>query len=356
MRNAKILQVILLGAFWIAQGYAWSEVAPVSAFAGSDTVAAGSATAPVTLDVVVTGKSGQTVSGLQAQDFTLLDNKSPLKLASFQATNGLSAKADPPVEAIILVDSINSGILTVAKERASLADLFQANGGKLALPTSLVVLSYTGFILQDHPTQDGKALQEFLNKNTGGLREHPGNGYEVDLERRRLSLRALSAIAAEEKKKPGRKLLIWISPGWASFAASNVPMTDNEREGLFASIASLSTALREARMTLYSVDPMGAGVIQRYDQSLFKGVATDQRVSYGNLILPAIATQSGGLQLYASNDIAKMVEQCMADASSYYVLNFNPPAAGHANEYHAIEVEVNKPGLKARTRVGYYAQ
>jgi hypothetical protein len=39
----------------------------------------------ITLDVVVTPKSGPPVSGLQQLDFTILDHKAPQAIASFQA-------------------------------------------------------------------------------------------------------------------------------------------------------------------------------------------------------------------------------------------------------------------------------
>jgi hypothetical protein len=38
------------------------------------------------------------------------------------------------------------------------------------------------------------------------------------------------------------------------------------------------------------------------------------------------------------------------------VLTFNAPPAAHANEYHGLEVAIDKPGLTARTRTGFYAQ
>ena len=58
----------------------------------------------MTLDVVVTDKSGKPVAGLEQRDFTLLDNKQPQKIVSFQAVEGGTATADPPVEVILLVD------------------------------------------------------------------------------------------------------------------------------------------------------------------------------------------------------------------------------------------------------------
>src|SRR5580704_17833590 len=69
----------------------------------------------ITLDVVVTDKSGKPVPGLQQQDFTLLDNKQPQKILSFQAA---AEKTDPPVEVILLVDEVNTNFTSVSFERA----------------------------------------------------------------------------------------------------------------------------------------------------------------------------------------------------------------------------------------------
>jgi hypothetical protein len=46
----------------------------------------------------------------------------------------------------------------------------------------------------------------------------------------------------------------------------------------------------------------------------------------------------------------------MADAQEFYVLSYDAAAAKAANEYHGVQVQVNKPGLKVRTRTGFYAQ
>ena len=70
----------------------------------------------MTLDVVVADKSGKPVAGLEQRDFTLLDNKQPQKIVSFQAVDGGTATADP-VEVVLLVDSVNTEFTNVAIER-----------------------------------------------------------------------------------------------------------------------------------------------------------------------------------------------------------------------------------------------
>jgi len=46
------------------------------------------------LDVVVTPKSGEPVSGLQQQDFTVMDNKAPVAISSFRAVEGAQAQEE----------------------------------------------------------------------------------------------------------------------------------------------------------------------------------------------------------------------------------------------------------------------
>jgi VWFA-related protein len=127
-------------------------------------------------------------------------------------------------------------------------------------------------------------------------------------------------------------------------------------QNIYSYIASMSTALREARITLYTVVPRsGIGVSEIY-KLYVKGVSDPKHVDVGALSLPVLSTQTGGQVLTGSSDLPELINRCIADAHNYYQLTFIPPFATHPNEYHNIEVVVGKPGLKARTRTGYYAQ
>jgi VWFA-related protein len=122
---------------------------------------------------------------------------------------------------------------------------------------------------------------------------------------------------------------------------------------------NLSTQLRQAPVTLYSVDPLGADEsLQRnfYYEAFLKGVGKPSQVNIGNLALQVIATQTGGLALSSSNDVSALLRRCMADTGAYYELSFDPLPAERRNEYHHVEVHVAKLGLAARTLQGYYAE
>src|SRR5271170_5557764 len=121
----------------------------------------------ITLDVVVTDKSGKPVPGLQQQDFTLLDNKQPQKILSFQAVD---SKTDPPVEVILLVDEVNTNFTSVSFERAQIEKFLKSGGGELPRPVSLAVLSDGGLVIGKVTTQDGNALVAELDQNKAGLR------------------------------------------------------------------------------------------------------------------------------------------------------------------------------------------
>ncbi len=313
----------------------------------------------LTLDVVVTDKSGSPVSGLQASDFKLLDNQQPQSILSVLPANGAATPAaGPPVEVMVLIDAVNPTFLTVANERQWITRFLSENGGRLTLPTSLVIVTDNGIRMTTHPTHDGRALSQFLDANPTGFRAvRRSEGRDGAVEREQTSLNALDYLAVQASKRPGRKLLIWISPGWHIFSAPSWDGGPRAEKILFNYVVSLSTALRAARMTLYSIDPAGEGRGEFFYLKYLKGVDGPKHADYGDLILQVLATQSGGQVLFGSNDLASLIDRCVADAASYYVVTAKPPPAGHADEYHALDVQViNRPDLKVRTRAGYYAQ
>ena len=313
-----------------------------------------SGNAIITLDVVVSDKSGTPMANLGANDFNVFDNKQQQPLLSVVAAH--ETKTDLPVEAILLLDGINTSLPVLAEERQGLARFFAQNGGQMALPTSLLFLTDQGAKLQNVPTRDGAALLKMLNANPMGMRTLKRSAaFYGDVERRNLSLRMLNRIVEAEAKRPGRKLLLWIGPGWASFARADFTKSEKEDQELFAEIVGTSNALRAARMTLYSIDPRGVGIQESNFayKDFLKGVASAQETMYGNLDLQVLAAQSGGQVLFGTNDLGQMLDQGLADARTSYALTYAAPMAAQ-NPYHAIEVQVDRPGLKARTRTGYY--
>jgi VWFA-related protein len=323
----------------------------------SPSAATTAANRAITFDVEVTDNSGKPVAGLLPQDFTLLDNKERRNVVSFQAVDNVTAKGDSQVETILVIDRINSSFKSMANTRIELLKYLRQNGGHLALPTSFVFLSDTGIEIEKEPTRDGNALIAELEQHSSGLRIPRGTQlFKTPRGWRHISLVALDRIIAATNKRQGRKLLIWISPGWPAFSPESYFWLKKDQQPLFDYIVGVSTALREARIAIYSIDPEGVGHDQFYYLSFVKGVDTAKKVEFGDLLLQVLAKQTGGLIFSGNNNIAGLINRCVADANAYYVFSFNPPSAPHANEYHDVEVQIHKPGLNIRARTGYYAQ
>jgi VWFA-related protein len=187
-----------------------------------------------------------------------------------------------------------------------------------------------------------------------------GAGVYGALERFQLSLNTLNALISKEATVPGRKIVLWISPGWPILSGPDVNLSDRQRSSLFASIIAISGALRETRMTLYSIDPEGAedagGLRAVYYKEFLKPVTAVKQVQVGNLALQVLAIHSGGLVFNASNDITSQINHCVADVDAFYTLTLDAANADKPNEYHSIEIKVAPPGLSARTLSGYHVQ
>lgn len=312
----------------------------------------------ITFDVQVNDKSGNAVRGLQQADFTVLDNRQPQNILAFRAMDA-KATADPVAEVVLLVDAVNAPFQIVSQEKDQISRFLRQNGGQLPQPVSMIFMTDTGTQVESRPTRDGNALATFLDKNETALRTlRRSAGFYGAVERFQLSLRTLGQIADYESGRPGRKLLIWISPGWAMLTGPRIDLTMNQEKQLFHSIVGVSNSLRLARITLYSIDPLGtvdAGSFRTfYYRDFLKPVTSPSHAQAANLALQVLAEQSGGRVFNSSNDITSEIAQCVADANAFYTLSFDPPA-GEPDEYHALEVRINKPGLVTRTRAGYYS-
>jgi VWFA-related protein len=200
-----------------------------------------------------------------------------------------------------------------------------------------------------------------LEQKTLGLRTiGKSKGLYGAADRLHLCFHTLERLADYETPRPGRKLLIWISPGWPLLSTPDVTIDPKQRQGLFNSIVGISDRLRRARITLYAVDPLGTEDEDRTRtyvyENFLKPVRKAGQAEPGNLALQVLAAQSGGRVLYANNDVAGEIEACVADANAFYVLSFDGLVGDGPNDYHALEIKIDKPGLAARTRSGYYAQ
>ena len=323
-------------------------------------LAAGQAPVPpahgIRLAVAVTEKSGAPVSGLAQADFTLTDNNAAAPITSFRAV----APGAEPVHVLLVLDAVNTRFTEVSYEQSQLQKFLKSNGGKLPYPTNLAVITDTGTQTEQTFTTDGNALSASLDHYSAGLRDlRRDSGFYGADERLDLSLKAIRQLGAYAATLPGRKVLVWLSPGWPLLSGPNVDLDAKQQRQIFANIVSFSTELREADVTLDSINPLGAeeGVLRaNYYEQFLKGVGSPAKVDLGDLALPVLALQSGGLALQGSTDIADGLRQCFNDLQSWYEIRFDPAPADAPETYHHISLKLDKPSLSVRTRDGYYSR
>jgi VWFA-related protein len=304
------------------------------------------------LDVVVTPKSDPAVSGLQQEDFSILDNGVPQTIISFEAVGGRQA----PLEVVLLVDAVNLGFREMTVARDGINKFLKTDGGRLSQTTTFAILTDKGIHFHEEFSKDGNALSTALEHYTIPLRSINNTTDHGAGQRSELTLLGLGQLVAREGPRPGRKIIVWVAPAGILILGPKNMLNAELEQQVFGSIVDASTQLREAGITLYSVDPLGTTEVgASYWKTYLKGVSKPSQAQMDDLALGVIATQSGGLALDSSKDIAAQLQECIADAMVYYELSFVPPLSDRPNEYHQLEVHVAKPGLTARTRQGYYS-
>lgn len=343
----------------------------------------------IIINVVVTDASGNPVSGLRPEDFTILDNQQPQKIASFQA--GQVDPAGHPVHATLLLDGVNNTFRNAGSERREMEKFLSQNQGRLSNPVAVAVLSNAG-ITRSQPSLDGNMLIGELKGFTHGLNPSScadeihtadsvtstagGPAVNADgeavmktanlmaslgtCENRRFkhSIAQLNYFAKQQADARGKDLLIWIGPGWPELSGPEFrPDTPEMRQAFFDYLVDLSTSLREAQITLSAV---GAQESQRTVEPRAQAVktsfvaTTESEASARSLALPVIARLTGGRVQERGTPVSAAIAACIAEANSSYVLSFDSAPATHPGEYHALDVKVSRPGFIVRTTPAYY--
>ena len=206
----------------------------------------------------------------------------------------------------------------------------------------------------NRPTLDGNALAAQLHASSTQVREiHRSAGAWGAAVRLDISIRVVDEIARIRGIHAGPK-----TPhlDGARMADDGWPKRPDDAKGLdeiFANIVEcrLGCARPASRSTASQTDvrPLHPS-LSGLDQRSKKG----RRANPGDLGLKVLAVQTGGRALDPSNDMTSQIDRCIEDAAPYYTLSFDPPPADGPNEYHELRVLVDRPGLTARTRTGYY--
>lgn len=311
---------------------------------------------PIFLDVVVSDSAGKTVSDLEPFDFSVLDENQPRKILGFRRIDGAAgSKTDPPVEVDIVLDAVNMSYQAATRLRLEIEKFLRENNGHLAQPVSVFIFSSEGLRAQLAPSRDGNALATMLDQSVGAVRARDLSGGVYSLQEQfQDSFKTINGMAGNMSHRPGRKVLIWLGPGWPLLTERFFIQTDVSRETYYRHlITALQNKLREARITIYCLYTT-VGVTNTLYQGYLKPVREIRKMEIGDMALQVLALHTGGRVLEPSNDVKGQIDSCVAEIGEDYTLAFMPPPAAKRDEYHDLRVQVNRPGVTVRTITGYY--
>ena len=301
------------------------------------------------LDVSVTKADGEPASGLSREDFELLEEGLPQEILSFHAFSGHAAGPEPPVQAILFLDTL-CGIYSscmskvdTLRAQAGIEAFVGQDNGHLHQPVSIFGISDDGlWTVPHHDSADGNSLASDLS-----------SGKRIFLNRRPDALRALAFIATAQRRKRGRKVMLWIGPACGK-GTGIFPANHNQGQRTFDPIYWFTTLFREARMSIdeLAVD-QGVPCAPVY-QLYLKLPRTVHDANARFLYKKVLAIQSGGSVANDTSDLVAAMNRCLSEALNFYTLSFDPSIAVQPHEYHSLQVRVDKPGLVARTNTGYY--
>jgi VWFA-related protein len=308
------------------------------------------------LAVEVTDNAGNPITGLQNTDFTVLDNGHPIPVDFFYAHD--SGGSESGSESVLLViDAINVYLDLLTQERTQIETFLRSSKGHLPAPLSIVAINENDLTWISPASADGNALAAQLHQWQPHSQPRPTMSDQDMQERWQESVEGLDRILRHAADQPGRKLMIYVSPGWPLINSTDVQATDSLLHQWMGLIVATSTNLRKAQVIIDVAEPQGSehmdwGSIWR---PKLKPVKKWDHAEPADVVLQVLAVQSGGQVIHSNNDIASEIAKCVSDATSWYTLNI-AEQTDKPDTWHDLQVRVSKPGAVVRAANGYYAQ
>ncbi len=377
---------------------------PVGVQQGGDS---SSFTLKVNTNIVLTNvvvrdkKTGEVVKGLKASDFTIYEDKTQQKIASFDYENVDDA-------AVLNEGRTAGGKMSIADmlEHNFAADPQQLRDHRLMVlffdlssmqdedidravdaakdyvnkqmqPADLVAMvsMSTGLSMDQDFTSDKAALLKVLAKYNGDDETGFANGTTGstdgtsddttafsadDSEYNSLNtdreLFAIRSIAKSLERVDQRKSMLYFSGG----------LTRNGIENQ-ASLRAATNEAAKANMAIYAVDSRGLQALPpvgdaskgslRGNSAYSGGAATAQLAANYNSqeTLGTLAADTGGKTFFDSNDFGPAFQQVQKDTEAYYLIGFHSTNKKQDGAYRHLTVKVDRADVKLEFRPGYYA-
>lgn len=364
-------------------------------------------TSLVQVDAVVVDKDGRVVTDLRPEDFRLIEDGKPRTITefSFVSTAGaanISTEPKPPEPNPRADGDTTAPVphtpLAPGRARRTIALLVDDVGLSFE-STAYVRKALTKFV--DEQMQDGDlvavirtsggagSLQQFtsdrrqLHAAIERLRWYPvGRGgvaavetmYPEDQDDVGLLLRgnrastkidasgfehfggsvgALGYVVRGLGRFPGRKSVVLISDSFPTAGA----------------LKGITDEANRTSVVIYTMDPRGFTKFGLTADDSQYNLAANQiesrtrerhlrfKASQGGLA--SVAEETGGIFIYDTNDLNDGLNRVLEDQRGYYLIGYRPgadsvDADAKQRRFHKLTLEVTRPGLRVRSRSGFY--
>ncbi|MEX2271033.1 MAG: VWA domain-containing protein [Vicinamibacterales bacterium] len=308
----------------------------------------------VQVDVVVTDRQGNPITGLTAADFAIVEEGRPQVMSQFEAF------------------SIPLGDRQVDR-RSTAAARDVATNTEPPSPRALAIV-----IDSHHLTTDAEELERLRRALAGMLTDISGQDdvaivftgrsdlsvpFTRDLVRQVRAINSIKAAAVVRARQSAREAAVAVQT--ALWTVRNVISVlagapHSRRAILYVGEGSVlpllppGVVLDEVRMTLeaatragvviYAVDPRG--VLDAYQYRVHR-VQRD--------FLSALVLDTGGSVVAGAADTRGEIRKVIRENGAFYVLGYVPEPLWRDDKFHPIEVKVRNPDWRVRARKGYYA-
>jgi VWFA-related protein len=368
----------------------------------------------IQVDAVVTTKDGRQVSDLGPADFEILEDgrRQDITLCSYVPLEGRPASSGSPAGArsqepdrretirrtmVFVVDDLSLGFRSTLAARQALdrfvdermqpgdfVAILQTGAGSGSLQqftSDKRLLRATIARLRFNPAGRG-AIAPLSIDGSGGNASAPAAGAggsgagdaavaalagrmnafaAASLRQRQLHLAmgtmgALQSALRGLQQMPGRKSLVFLSEGFVQ----RDPW--GERSDMYERLRAATDLANRASVVVYAINPagletFGGGAEAAAPTSALSSRRAAEEARGG---LSTLADDTGGLLLTDTNDIGGAVGRVLDDQSGYYLIGYVPDASlfkpdKSGPRYHKIQIKVRRPGLRVRSRKGFYA-
>ncbi len=366
----------------------------------------------VNLDVYVTDKKGQPLTGLKKEDFQVFEDGKPVEISNFFAENrgtepaaasasgpGPSAAPERPVSQrlrlVVFVDDVN---LTPSNRMRILQSAQRFLRSELKPGDEVMLVRYDNKLsirrqftsdlkvvdadiqeilkLPSDIRQYDKSLSEAIGRiawsQLGQRGPETTSGMEIETSISAWAaqesffaqgaLDALDSVVSWLAGVPGRKAILYVSDGlpltpgqdlFTIYARAPGALSTTQRvSDIVAQRYDMTTRFRQltshASRNQVTFYPIESFGTRRTDSSLFASAALENRQAGVRFL----AEDTGGRALVNATDVPAALAKVAQDFETYYSIGYQPQRPGDEAE-HKIEVKVKARGAQVRYRQWY---